>query len=617
LTKRLRKCEHALFDTLIKFGLDATGSPPTIEVSESRLPTLFAALKEIGCSSRDSDDGECIVIEQLEETISKEQNETQKSHDKDSKMPNSTSGTSQAKRVVRPSSAPASRRPAVDEATRLKADVEKEMQWPRVPLAFQQPKQTLEEQHKSAARLSMKKRAPPRSQEDSCFGPQAKRAPAPNAEMQRSACDRLSAPLKRMPRTQSEASLSERGCPKTQLTSNEQDSLFARLAVPRKGEHTVIVDVENLSDSDHESPAWTLKKRQRPSSASQQRFCDRLAIPKKRLERPRSAAGIRVADSSAQQSLCRRLSNPKRASGPRATINAGCRESSQYKYEDAACSEMDTFTSWGVFDEKKARFWAQQQAHALEMLEQAQEMDHLAGNVLAEERRGLSPKQASTRSRPSSASSCSPRHQVLEHLTGNFVAEERGGLSPKQAWTSSRPSSASSCSRRHQALEQAQAMDHLAGNLLAEEHGGLSPKQAPACSRPASASSCTRRPQVPKLPRLESLVHADNSAPSVPKLPLESLMMQETCNVNLDTDPFSTDLDTSHLSSSLSSSDFSSICGDNDDEGWTVGMSAQLPQRILPIQRPQCLASPDDEQSITNNQGLVGWQLTRGCVPWA
>eukprot|EP00746_Dinoflagellata_sp_MGD_P141899 gnl/MRDRNA2_/MRDRNA2_74918_c0_seq1.p1 gnl/MRDRNA2_/MRDRNA2_74918_c0~~gnl/MRDRNA2_/MRDRNA2_74918_c0_seq1.p1 ORF type:complete len:585 (+),score=99.07 gnl/MRDRNA2_/MRDRNA2_74918_c0_seq1:67-1821(+) len=554
LTKRLRRCGDSLFDTLVKFGLDATGSPAKIEVFEARLPTLFAALKEIGCSVNHIEDGACIVVETTEQ-VAAEQDETQKSHTVNTgtnkEIPSSRyASLSEGKRVVRPSSAPASRRPrhstAVDEARRLKTDVEKEVQWPRAPYAFQQPKQTPEEQHKSVARLSIKKRTPPRPEVDTGLEQQAKCAPAPNAEAQKSSCDRLSAPLKRMPRAYSEASLSERGPTTTVLSSHEQDSLFARLSIPRKGEHTVFVDVGNLTDSDNEKPSSSLrglKKQKRPSSASQQRLCTRLAAPKKRTERPRSAAAARDVDAVAQQSLCKRLSEPKSTSGWRATGNVvRPQESSQFSYKDhVACSEMDRqdrFTAWGVFDEKKAAFWAQQQAHALEMLEKAQTLDQLAGNLLAGEHTELPPKQAA-------------------------------------------PSS-----------------------------GG----------RPASASSsCPRHHPVPKLPRLESLRHRDNPTPLVPKLPLQSLMVQGPCNP--DTDCFSTDLDASYSSdfdSSLSSTDFSSICsGDCDDEACTDGTAAQLPVRILPIQRPQCLAASPDEESITNIKGLVGWQLTRGCVPWA
>jgi len=516
LSKRLQR-SSALFDTLRKFGLPLTGSPPSIEVYEKRLPTLFAAMKEIGCSVRESEAGDCIIIEQPDEAGSRDRAETKTSSDPSSQITNSRPQSAQpAKRMARPSSAPASR------STTHSPPVSK-AQWPKVHLAFEQPKQTLEEQSKSVARLS-KKRAPPRPQGNADFAAQTKHISAPDVETQQNSCARLCTPLNRMSRTRSEAFLSERERAKTMLTSHEQDQLFARLAVPRRGEHTIAVDIGNVGDWDKESNLWELHKQTRPSSATQQHFCTRLAAPKKRMQRPRSATAIRVVDPAAQRSFCNRLSEPKGTL--RSNAGASCK-ASRHDFENGSLgSRTDTFMAWGVFDEKKAAFWVQQQAHALEMLEQNR--DQRAYN--------------STR------------------------------VSPSRAAPSSRPTSA-------------------------------------PCSRP-------HRHPVQESPESESFVSRGSNGPPVPKLPpLESLLVREQCKH--DNDPFSTDLDTSDFSSSLSSSDFSSICSDRGNEAWTDGISAQLPARMFPIQRPQCLATSDDEETIANSNGLVGWQLTRGCVPWA
>merc|ERR1712072_1171315 len=43
-------------------------------------------------------------------------------------------------------------------------------------------------------------------------------------------------------------------------------------------------------------------------------------------------------------------------------------------------------------------------------------------------------------------------------------------------------------------------------------------------------------------------------------------------------------------------------------------MSAAV--RALPVNGPQCLPAPGVADVITNNHGLIGWELARGCTPW-
>jgi len=308
-------------------------------------------------------------------------------------------------------------------------------------------------------------------------------------------------------------------------TSEEQDQLFARLAAPKKAEHTI--DIESFSDSDNDVPPWATRKQARPSSASQQRLCDRLAAPKKRPGRPQSAtAKPCFVNPAAQQALTRRLSEPKNLSQRGHTTPSEEAAPASRCEDDSPCPQRDVFTAWGLFDEGKAALWAEQQTLVLEQLEQVQELhSQIVGNVTS------------------------------------------------------------------------------------------------AASSPAPPRYPHRKLPVPKLPSLESIVGAQK----VPKLPpLETLVVDECCKY--DNDPFDSDLETSDVASSMSSSsssmDFSSdhdqknLVSDDNEVIELDLKSTQLPARILPIQRPHCLATPDDE-TISNSNGLVGWQLTRGCVPWA
>lgn len=477
LAKRLRDRHGSLFDALHNFGLCAKGSPPTIEVLASRLPTLFSALQEIGCSVQDGPDGEHVVIEQSEQSDNKEQSEFQNSTCSWScGLSNSrASSVPAAQRPARPSSAPASR---LRRGTQAK-ETTQDLKWPKAPFLLQPPQQTPDEQHKSCSRLSMPRHGLPKPPSVSGSATHKKHLSAMHAEAQMKSCTRLSAPLSRMQRASSEASLFQKTQPKTKIRAEEQDRLFQRLAQPRRVDHNVI-DFGVFDDPEPESPV-AFKRQVRPRSASQQTAaCAYLAAPKNRCWRPLSPPKKCSVDSAAQRALSARLSAPRGCS-----VLRKYPISSSYSDEDgfSAASE-NLFSAWGAFDEEKAAIWAQQQA------------------------------------------------KILEHLEDN--ANKVAGAPPAQA-------------------------------------------------------NGRRCPPVPRLPSLESLSGANN-------IYEHETFASDTC-------------------SSVSSSD-TSDCG-SAREDWTPTIPAQLPVRVLPISRPPCLSSPGVVDVITNSQGLVGWELARGCVHWA